>query len=181
MLCAFSARADNLVFNGGFETGDFSGWNAVGGGTSVTAGAAHSGSYGARLGGNSFFDSILAYVPMTQGAIYDFSFYLRNDGGTPSNFQVLVNGFFQVIQINAPASGWTQYQFSYAPSSPSSFPIQFDVYSPNGFFYLDDVTAQIHGAPMTVPENGGTLLLLLCASAAVIGGALSTRPCRCAS
>ena len=45
-----SAPSTNPIVNGGFETGNFSGWTASGAATSVIAAAAHSGSFGAQLG-----------------------------------------------------------------------------------------------------------------------------------
>jgi uncharacterized membrane protein len=48
-----TAPSTNPVVNGGFETGNFTGWTAAGAATSVIAGAAHSGSFGAQLGSTS--------------------------------------------------------------------------------------------------------------------------------
>ncbi|MBV8202611.1 MAG: hypothetical protein JOZ15_18505 [Acidobacteria bacterium] len=45
-----TAPSTNPVVNGGFETGNFTGWTASGAASSVIAGAAHSGSFGAQLG-----------------------------------------------------------------------------------------------------------------------------------
>jgi hypothetical protein len=47
---ALSAAAGNPIVNGGFETGNFSGWTASGASTTVVNTGAHSGTYAARLG-----------------------------------------------------------------------------------------------------------------------------------
>ncbi len=71
----------NLLMNPGFETGDFSGWDA-GGWYAGTGADAHSGTYGAaywvpsgRSGGDYYV--MLQYVPVSAGLAYDASAWLR--------------------------------------------------------------------------------------------------------
>src|ERR1700760_359082 len=82
---AFSAPANNLVINGSFESGDFSGWTLAG--TDVLPGGndnyygvdsvdAHTGAYGAYfgpVGGVLNLSQTIATIP---GASYEVSFWL---------------------------------------------------------------------------------------------------------
>src|SRR5207342_1372158 len=77
LLCSAAVANANLVTNGGFETGDFTGWTNGGntGFTGVDPGIQHSGTYGAffgPIGSNGFLSQTLA---TTAGGVYTLSFW----------------------------------------------------------------------------------------------------------
>ena len=76
-----------LIENGGFETGNESGWQ-IWQSTEITADAAHSGSYGAHLQGNGSWGGMLNQtVTVIPGKTYKLSFWL-NVVATGCNVQV---------------------------------------------------------------------------------------------
>ena len=118
------ARA-NLLINGGFETGDFTGWTLAGdqSWTSVsTAGnfavAPQSGTYFAAFagvsqagGGNG--DAILSQTLTTaSGQSYNVHFWMASDGGTPNDFWVKWNGTTLLSLVNMNAQPWTSYNYT---------------------------------------------------------------------
>src|SRR5438067_1023392 len=103
LSCAFAAflipsiASADLVFNGGFETGDFTGWilsgNPIPG--KVDTLNPHSGLYAAdltALGSPSFMEQFLASTP---GVTYDLTYFLDVSTASaiePMEFIVQVNG-----------------------------------------------------------------------------------------
>lgn len=83
MLMATTARA-NLVTNGGFETGDFSGWStqAAGSGSVFHVGlGGHTGTYAAVFAATAAQDDqIYQTVPTMAGTQYTLSFWVLNLG-----------------------------------------------------------------------------------------------------
>jgi hypothetical protein len=108
-----------LVENGGFETGDFTGWNLFGGDpadnfvtNTINGVFPHSGNYYAVLGATnlSYLSQTLA---TTEGEPYVLSLWLNSpDGLSPNVFLVSWNATTLFNQTNMPASsGWTNLQF----------------------------------------------------------------------
>ncbi|MBQ9841554.1 MAG: carbohydrate binding domain-containing protein [Clostridia bacterium] len=68
---------DNLVENGNFETGDFTGWEKHQS-TSVSADAAYTGYYGAKLSGNGGWGGMLNQsVPVVAGGSYKVAMWVK--------------------------------------------------------------------------------------------------------
>src|SRR6202012_4923075 len=103
----------DIVSNGGFETGDFSGWMDDGSGSVVNDTTyVHSGTYGAEFGAVGALGYIQQTLNTTPGTSYLLSFWLDSpDGETPNEFQVSWNGNVLLDETDLPAFGWTNLQF----------------------------------------------------------------------
>jgi hypothetical protein len=144
----------SIVANGGFETGNFTGWTLTGN-TIVGRGrnetlydavengsqysVVHSGSYGAFLG-----DDQLATLSQTlataSGQSYLLSLWLDNpEAGTVQQFQVNWNGATLASFYNPPAFGWTNLQFVVSATGNSSV-LEFGAENDPSYFGLDDVS-----------------------------------------
>jgi VPDSG-CTERM motif len=159
LLVAYPAKA-NLITNGGFETGDFTGWTVSPPttffvGSSGLAGP-HSGSFEA-FASTPFppHEATLGQsVATTQGQSYTVDFWAANleaaaltvSAGT-TVFNYLFTG----------ATGYTEFTFTFVAQGASSL-ILFNVAAQN-FLFLDDISVN----PVGVPDSGTTVSLLGCA------------------
>jgi hypothetical protein len=163
---ALTARA-NLVVNGGFETGDFTGWtvNDPSGfsGVGSDPGFAHSGTHYAFLGANPNTGMLTQAQNLmtTTGTVYTLSFFLANDvtvnqNLSPTNFfEVKWNGAPIFSLTNQAAFDYTQITFALLATGPSTG-LEFDYQHGNDFWRLDDVSVNAG-----VPEAASTLWLAL--------------------
>jgi len=144
-LPADSARAD-LIVNGGFETGDFTGWSvepasagsAVGVTTVAGSGSSQSVYFAAyELVPDSFFQTVSSVA----GKSYALSFQLRNDFVDDDFFQVLWEGSVvtEMSPVAHPDGSWRQYTFQVTATTPGS-ELRFSAYDLLGYIYLDDVS-----------------------------------------
>jgi len=168
-----SAQA-NLAVNGGFETGDFTGWTQAGNTdfSGVDTAATHSGLVGAFFGAIGSTGGILQDVPTTAGVSYDFDFWLRNPSSdTPSEAHVFWNGTEILTLTNPNSFGYTHHQFVVTATAAST-PIQFSFRNDLSFFELDDVNVS---EVRSVPDGGTTSTLL---GMAMLGLAVARRKLR---
>ena len=147
--------AQNKLVNGGFETGDFSGWTIGGNpnGITVQNGCQHAGSNCAELGSVGSNGSLSQTFTDTPGQVFTVSYWLLNNGGTPSDFQVFFNGATLYDQSNPAAFPYTQFVFNV--TGTGSDQLTFAARNDPAYFYLDDASVTLS----TTPEPGSLALL----------------------
>lgn len=179
---AFPASAipiSNIVHNGGFETGDFTGWrvsgstsgasartSAISGGAfGVDHDSAHSGQWGA-FAGPSGFGFLSQMLNTVGGATYTLSFWMEGNqsdaaktasSGHPVVFEVFWAGSL-IYKTFDPPNSYTQFTFTDLRATGSCSVLKFGFRDASGFFHLDDVKA---GIASRVPEPFSTLWLAL--------------------
>ena len=165
----------NLLVNGDFETGNFTGWtvNDPSNETFVTSAflsyAPESGTYFAALGAVGGDGTVSQTFADTPGATYEASFYLANDGDTPNDFSVTGPGsLFLGPLTNLGAFPYTQY-FGFFTGNGSDT-ITFAARNDPGFFSLDNVSVTLVSS---VPEPATWVSLIL--GFGLVGAAIRRR------
>ena len=157
-VSAGSAQAANLVTNGGFETGNFSGWNQSGNTffTEVNGGGGFEGSHFGSFG--SFYPGQISQVlNTTLGQTYTLSFALAQHAyvgrGLISDVSVGGNTVFSLG--NRPDFNWTVFSTNFTANSASTplaftFKIPFQSLFPSTALDAVSVTSA-HPIPSTRP------------------------------
>ena len=133
-----------LVVNGGFETGDFTGWYLTNlvttPSTTVDQLEALDGSYGADFPQAGSLDYLSQTLTTKPNLPYVLSFWLNSpDGLTPSEFLARWNGTTLFDQTSVPALGWTNLQFIVSSPTTSAV-LLFGGQNDKSDFGLDDVS-----------------------------------------
>jgi hypothetical protein len=142
-LAASGARADQLLVNGGFETGDFTGWTQ-GGNTAATFVSSdpttvNSGYYAAALGPVGSPGTLSQTFATTPGSTLYLNFFLSSDGGLPNSFSATLANNTLLNLTSIPQQPYTQYSFQTTATDTSST-LTFSFQNDPGYLMLDDVS-----------------------------------------
>jgi len=148
---AVSASATELVTNGGFETGSLSGWTLTGSTdhSNVVTSPVHSGAYAYSNGAVGGAGVLSQVVNTVAGQSYDFSFWLRNEGGTPNGFTAsLGNAVLQSFTNVGGSFDFTHFTGTVVAATNGST-LSFAFRQDPSFWELDDVslTSAVGGVP----------------------------------
>jgi hypothetical protein len=146
-MCVAPAQAGpNILVNGGFETGNFSGWTPVGDQTfnGVQCGGAFEGNCQAFFGPVGTTGGISQQVTYGAGLPIHVLFWASFDGGVTSSFDATLDGIhFDAFPLTNPAAGAQHYHFGLVSTTGGTHTLQFLFRDDPGFLFLDAVQLQI--------------------------------------
>jgi hypothetical protein len=162
MVCV-PARAGNLLNNGGFDTGDFSGWTMTNPGDTYVGLASpgypgfapENGLYLAYFGTSGHQTTLSQTFGDVAGTVYTLSFYVEGgalQNGEINTFDVTMDGttLLNLSQLNKLSYDEYTYTFTGTGSDTVAFASQND----NNYFGLDDVSVS-----SVAPEPASWMLL----------------------
>lgn len=149
-LMAGDARA-NLIVNGGFETGDFTGWT-LGGNTSpmsVVTSPVDGGSFSAKIaGGSRRSDTLSQTISDTAGTVYDLSFArFQGGGGRAIGLTVTWDGTVIFSEMNPGSDPFQDFNFTVVGTGSDT--LVFTAFNMPSSSYLDNVDLEA-----VTPEPG---------------------------
>jgi hypothetical protein len=167
--CTF---AQNLVTNGGFETGDFTGWTQFGDtsftgvcpdgdpSTACSGYTPHSGAWMGSFGAIHTQGGVTQDLSTIAGATYQISFYLSNGQSPPNSFSVSFDGVTLISGTNVGYLHWQLFQFTQVASSNTAA-LTFAFYQVPDYYDLDDVSVELVNTPEPGPLAlvGGAVVL----------------------
>lgn len=163
-LFAVNEASAELVSNGGFESGDFSGWTQTPNPLDfsvVVAGTVpppHSGTYDAWLGSPDTLESLSQMLATDSAAQYELHYWLRHNPfeSGANQFQVswggtMLSGVSNCSGTDLGTFPYTECVFSHLSPTGSSTELKFSFQHETDYFQLDDVSVQVVPLPASMP------------------------------
>src|ERR1700693_4217291 len=141
------AQAANIVTNGRFESGDFTGWTQTGNTGFSGVECPGVGFAGPNDGAcDAFFGPVGSVGGITQtlgtlpGRFYNIDFDFRPDGGTPSSFSAVWDAQPALFSVTNPAGSPYQVLHFLALATTPTTTLSFNFRDDPGFLFLDSVS-----------------------------------------
>jgi hypothetical protein len=151
---ATRATATSLVLNGGFESGDFTGWTRSGDlGFSGVDGNPHTGTHAAYFGPTIGFGYLSQMFVTDAAHDYLLDFWMANRG---MNITQVFWGDTMLLDTVLPNQPYTHYVFDDLDAAGPTTRLMFAFSNLPEYTWLDDVAVE---AVQTVPEPGSLALL----------------------
>lgn len=143
----------NIVVNGGFETGDFTGWSLSGNTvfTFIDGGSAQTGSYGVftgPLGSWGYITQTLSTVP---GKTYELEYWLANSDYGPNGFQIRWAG--QIVGaslVDSPPFAFKRFKVTGLIATGTTTTLTFAFQHDPSFFSFDNVSVVANEVPADI-------------------------------
>jgi subtilisin family serine protease len=157
MVAPFTSQfsiIEEMLVNGGFESGTFSSWTRSGNTAgSFVGGRPHSGTFAANLGPVGSIGFLAQSFPTTSGTSYNLSYWLSTEAGIPNRFEAYIDGtILDGSQIlNGDSFQYTHYTFTFVATAART-ELKFGFRQDPAYFYLDDVS--VSPTPSPRPRGG---------------------------
>ncbi len=160
IFSALTGTAAELVINGDFETGNFTGWTKSGNpslsdviANTVTSNHSFVWRSGAT-GSKAFISQLLVTTP---GESYDLSFDVYNTATDNSFFEADFN-LFTVLMFENEVHNWSHFSFTGLVATGTSTELKFGAQNNPSFTRLDNISVT---PSVSVPESTATASLAL--------------------